>query len=367
MSLALSFVVTVAVLPIVASSTTTVIPVSSDHLSSPWGTATATVAPMTTSMTLSTMSKTLLDLRGGGLFGGRKKKKRSVAQIYRESLEEQVLLLNQQLRQARTEVTTIRERAKKRRQNILDGTSSRARSVFNMRQESKEEQREKEEKAEEERQKQQEEERFEKERRKEQKETLLRLQGEIRQLEQMKDELEDLLETSANEIEELEEKLWSQESLTAELEESYKQKIIELETKLSDVQTTQLKKLTVLHQQKLDTAVKEALEAQEAEFRAKLEETTKRLTKEHAKEMEQEKLRSLKAVETERKKMRKLVRALALREKRLKLQRSSSSSLDNSEKEESTAATTTTTTTSVKSGSSSFNKPITPPTSRGTI
>merc|ERR1712238_49936 len=149
--------------------------------------------------------------------------------------------------------------------------------------------------------------------RKQQQEALDMLQEEISQLEQMKSELETLLQTSANRIEELEQELMSQENRSIEMEESYQTQILELETELSSVQTTQLQKLTELHQTKIDVAVQEAVRVQEIEFCQKMEETTTRLGKDHAKEMEKEKVRSHKAVETERKKMRKLVRALALR------------------------------------------------------
>eukprot|EP00536_Pseudo-nitzschia_multiseries_P005317 jgi/Psemu1/190280/e_gw1.99.10.1 len=297
-----------------------------DH---PWGTTTAALASTGPRNT----KEVLLDLRGGGLFGGGRKK--SASKIYRESLEEQVSLLNEQLRQARTEVSTLRENAKKRQETITTARSAMPRK-----------------------EKEKEEDRLEKERRKQQQGTLQRLEGEIKQLDTMKAELEKLLETSAQKIEQLEEKLKSQESLTAQLEDSYQKKIAELEEQLSDLQKSQLKKLKELNQQKIDAAVEEALKAQEAEFLAKMEETTQRLTKEHAKVMEQEKIRSSKAVEAERKKMRKLVRALALREKKLKLQ---------SDPLESESVDKRTTTTTIRTGSSSMTDPIKPPTGRGSI
>ncbi len=281
---------------------------------------------------------TLLDIRGGGLFGGKK----SAARIYKESLEEQVLLLNEQLGHARTEVATLRENAKKRHaagsslHRVKPAAMTKADAAAD-------------------REKSKQEDKLEKQRQKEQKEALARLQKEIKQLEQMKTELEKMLETSAKKIELLEEQLSTQETLTAKLEASYKDKIAKLEQQLADVQTSQLEKLTEINQQKIDAAVQEALRAQEAEFRAKMEETTRRLSKEHAKQMEQEKLRSSKAVEAERKKMRKLVRALALREKKLKLQSPTEAKEETSKK------------TSIKTKKSSQQKQFVPPTSRGTI
>jgi len=192
----------------------------------------------------------------------------------------------------------------------------------------------------------------------------------------MKSELEILLQTSANRIEELEQELMSQENKSIEMEESYQTQILELEMELSSVQTTQLQKLTELHQTKIDVAVQEAVRVQEIEFCQKLEETTTRLGKDHAKEMEKEKVRSHKAVETERKKMRKLVRALALREKNLRLRHpslllSSSSSKEdededdngNEDEDEDVNEKPTIAKTTVKS-TSSFN-PMNPPTTRG--
>ena len=287
--------------------------------SSPWGFERNAVASLT---------RLTLNIRGGGLFGTQK----SAARIYKQSLEEQVLLLNEQLAHARIEVSTLRENAKQRHKA---GRSPRRAENNQTKQEQK----------------------LERQRQAEQKEALARLQNEINTLEKMKAELEKMLETSATKIELLEEQLTTQESLTAKMEASFKDKIAKLEQQLEKVQTAQLEKLTEIHQQKIDAAVQDALRAQEAEFRAKIEETTQRLSKEHAKEMEQEKLRSSKAVETERKKMRKLVRALALREKKLKLQSPESA------KEESTKQKTVVNTTS----SSSQKKQFTPPTSRGTI
>ena len=319
----------------------------------PWGTM-----MRTTTTTTTTTKMPFLDLRGGGLFGG--KDNRSNAQIYRESLEEQVMLLDEQLRQARTEISTVRERAKQ--QGKIDSLK-RNRSISSN---GKQKRVDKEE-AQILKQGEEEEKRIEKERRKEQKVALVQLQDEIRQLEQMKSQLETLLETSANQIEELEQKLTSQEKITIEMEESYKKQIIDLETTLGDVQRIQLQKLTELHQTKIDSAVKEALKAQEDVLRMKMEETTKRLGKEHAKDMEKEKARSEIAVETERKKMRKLVRALALREKKLKLQQPPSSSEKNDDvdsenviEQKSKKARTT-----VKATSSFNNSMKNPPTNRG--
>mmetsp|Transcript_48080 Transcript_48080/g.54480 ORF Transcript_48080/g.54480 Transcript_48080/m.54480 type:complete len:357 (+) Transcript_48080:241-1311(+) len=284
----------------------------------PWGTPTPT-----------TMS--VLEFRGGGLFGygsgsgststmnmkkKNRKKNKSNAQIYRESLEEQVMLLDEELRQARTEMTTFKERV--REQGKIDNLTRNRINISNRKQQQEEKEAEKENKRQK-REKEKEEKRLEQKRQKEQQEALDMLQEEISQLEQMKSELEILLQTSANRIEELEQELMSQENKSIEMEESYQTQILELETELSSVQTTQLQKLTELHQTKIDVAVQEAVRVQEIEFCQKLEETTTCLGKDHAKEMEKEKVRSHKAVETERKKMRKLVRALALREKNLRL------------------------------------------------
>jgi len=338
MSLALSFVA-LAVLPAATgatAATATQVPAFGRLSSSPWGVK-ATSTSVTGTRTL------LMDLRGGGMFGGKQK---SSARIYKESLEEQVLLLNEQLGHARTEVATLRENAKKRHQagsslhRVKPAEQGSSKATAESSSSNKQD------------------EKLEKQRQKVQKEALAMLQKEIKQLEQMKAELDKMLETSAKKIEVLEESLSSQESLTAKLEASYKDKIAQLEEQLEKVQTTQLQKLTQIHQQKIDVAVQDALRAQEAEFRAKMEETTQRLSKEHAKEMEQEKLRSSKAVETERKKMRKLVRALALREKKLKLQ--SGGDKATSSKETSTAKTSINTKTPQK-------KQFVPPTSRGTI
>jgi chromosome segregation ATPase len=336
MSLALSFLA-IAVLPaaIGAAATATEVLAFGRLSLSPWGVA----ATATTTTTTSSSTRLLMDLRGGGLFGGKQK---SSARIYKESLEEQVLLLNEQLGHARTEVATLRENAKKRHQAGSSVHRVKPAELSSKETDNKESSK------------------LEKQRQNEQKEALARLQKEIKQLEQMKAELDNMLETSLMKIEVLEESLASQESLTAKLEASYKDKIAQLEQQLENVQTTQLEKLTEIHQQKIDAAVQEALRAQEAEFRFKMEETTKRLTKEHAREMEQEKLRSSKVVETERKKMRKLVRALALREKKLKLQSGEAATSS----KETTAAKTSIKT---KSSSTSQNKQFIPPTSRGTI
>ena len=290
---------------------------------SPWGTYSTTAR--------------LMELRGGGMFGGKNK---SAARIYKESLEDQVLMLNEQLSHARTEVAKLRENAKKRHQ--AGSSLHRVKPHIPTKEESKAS-----------RDAAKQEERLEKLRQKDQKDQIARLEKEIKQLEQMKVELEKMLETSAKKIELLEEQLATQDNLTAKLEASYKDKITKLEEQLEKVQTAHLQKLSVISQEKIDAAVKEALRTQEAEFRSKMEETTQRLSKAHAKEMEEEKLRSSKAVEAERKKMRKLVRALALREKKLKIQ--------------SPNVEDTKTKTTIKPKPTPRQQPLNPPTSRGTI
>lgn len=344
-SLALSFLALAAMPASTDAVTRSVEPPAHGRVSSssPWGVTRPTAAATTKT------KGAIADLRGGGLFGGKKK---SAAKIYRESLEEQVLLLNEQLGNARQEVTTLRENAKKRHRA--------GKSPHRVKQQagvpSKAEQNALREYA-----KQQE--KIERQREKEQKEALARLQSEIKQLEGMRAELETMLETSARKIETLEEQLALQDSLTAKMEVSHKEKIALLEQQLADVQTAQLEKLAEINQERVDAAVREALKAQEAEFLSRMEETTLRLTKEHARAMEQEKLRSSKAVETERKKMRKLVRALAMREKKLKLQAPAAAA---AAKSSSKTAKDETIVIKTKS-SSSQKKPFTAPTSRGTI
>lgn len=296
-----------------------------------------------------------------------RRRKKSNAKIYRESLEEQVLLLDSQLRQARSEIVILRDRMKKqieydkvqrRRDNLLNRKHQRQKQKTD--------------------QKQREDAKKQESRRQQQiKDELRQLEDEVRSLEKMKLELEALVETSGKKIFELEQQLASMEETNATLEESLRKQIETLEAQLRDIQTKQLDKLKEIHQKKIDEAVDKAIKTQQAEFQRILSETTKRLNKEHAKAMELEKLRSFEAVEAERKKMRKLVRALAWREKKLQSQekRASEENLqtksqfsstpddsdgdDKEEKEKFKAKT------NIKSASSF--KPLVPPTTRGKI
>lgn len=251
-----------------------------------------TAVASTTSPRLSVVPSNLSLLRGGAsfwgkllFFGGPSPQK-----IYRQSLEEQVLLLDQQLRQAQEELIHLRDQRKealKKQKLARFVTSTKA------------------------------------DRKAQYKEQLLLQQKidtiliQLKQMERMKLELEELLAASNLRIQELEAKLVEQEILTKELEENYQQQIAAIKQSLEETAAQQSAQFAAIQEERIRQAVEVARQEALLEVEERIQGITKDLQAKHDKAIQAERERSIKAVEAEKKKMRKLVKALAIREKKL--------------------------------------------------
>jgi chromosome segregation ATPase len=226
------------------------------------------------------MMSTALNIRGGGFmsymmgFG-----KQSAADLYRQTLEEQVLLLDRQLRQARDEMGILRKQFTTRSAKPAPKISSQERTLL--------------------------------------KQQLASLTSQVKQLERMKLELEDMLERESIKVQELTTKLAEQEQLTQALQEKYIKQLQTLQEQLELKAQKQLQQLQEIMEQRIQQATEVAHQAAMAQIGEKVAEATETLRLEKDQELEWERKRSVEAVEKEKVKMRKLVRALANREKKL--------------------------------------------------
>lgn len=175
----------------------------------------------------------------GSLFG-----RKTTAQIYRESLEEQVLLLDRQLRQARTEVTQLREQQQslkeKNQQNKRRRSSTSVSSSAERQQQRAE---------------------LEEQRKQilEQRQQLKQLQSEIQKLEEIKTNLQTLLESATAKIADLETKLFEQEETTQQMKTKYEEKLQMLQSQLEEKQQAQLSKLEAMYEQRIQGRFKRHL------------------------------------------------------------------------------------------------------------
>ncbi len=298
-----------------------------------------------------TLSQHGIAVRGGGTSFFQRIFRPNPQQIYRQSLEEQVLLLDQQLRQAREELIGLRDRRKEfiKNQKI-------SRFVVSGKEQRKAIQKE---------------------------QTLLQQKIEsmliqLEQMERMKVELEELLQASNLRIQELEAKLVEQHDLTRELEENYKQQIAAIKASLADTAAQQSSQFEAMQQERIRQAADAARQEAMLEVEERISQVTEDLQAQHEKAMQAERQRSIKAVELEKKKMRKLVKALAIREKKLlakaardrnKTKKTLIDEIDDeSNEEEEERENVESTAGGESSGSSSFHqRPKTTPTTRGFI
>jgi paraquat-inducible protein B len=270
---------------------------------------------------------------GGGLFGWFRREK-SVSQYYRETLEEQVLLLDRQLRQARSDVAQLRDdRASGQvaKQRAKATTATRLATA----------------------------------------QKVQTLTKQIVRLEAMKLEMEELLKDSATRVEELEAKLLEQETLTKEWEQKYQAQLEELQLTMQNKAQAQLSELSNLMEERVAQAAEVARQTELVKVDQKIAEITEELRKEHLKALMAERKRSAVAVEQEKKKMRKLVKALAIREKKLivKAERDKQRQPQTVSRSTSSSSSSSTMEARVpvipKTSPTQPNQPITTPTTRG--
>jgi len=218
--------------------------------------------------------------RGGALFDFFRGK--SATQRYQYSLEEQVRLLERQLRTTKDEATQVRKLLK------LASQTSRRHAVNQAREEQAI---------------------FKAE--------LSVLLAQLAKMEGLKKDLELLLEEEQKRVVELEKLLKGEEANAEELLKQHEAEIMELQKALNMKMQKQVDEL----QKTMDTKIKEATNHARTEALKQLDEKIKdaveKVQTKAEKDLELERQKSLEAVERERVKMRKLVKALAEREKKV--------------------------------------------------
>lgn len=225
--------------------------------------------------------------RGGGLIS------KSASDKYRESLEEQVVTLERQLRTARDQVSQLRQR--KREFGRPPATTS-ATTVSTDAETST------------------------------LKQEIKSLSAEIKELTSANQSLEARNQDSINKIVELEQIVHDQTETIQSLKDRFEEETKELESTLSDKtksqaeldearqQLSDFEKFTEERIIQVANAVR--LEVEQAAL-TKMEEMKMELESFYQEELAAEQKRSAEAVDAEKKKMRKLVKALALREQKL--------------------------------------------------
>jgi chromosome segregation ATPase len=216
----------------------------------------------------------------GGWFGGRK----SASTRYRESLEEKLLHLGRQLRQARDEVGQLRDRQKHGSRPIVINNGDDIMSA---------------------------DEKLELE------EEITALTNKINDLENTKAAMDDTIQEFSAKVLSLGKQLAKEQESNEELRERYEEELSEsqstmntsAEKKVSDVENDMEERVT--------RAAESARIEVENEFSAKIEKLKEQLESSYQEALEAEKMRGSEAVDVEKKKMRKLVKALAIREKKL--------------------------------------------------
>jgi chromosome segregation ATPase len=233
-------------------------------------TCAAGASSFTTRSTIATVSS----VRGGGwfFFGSSR-----VEDRYRKSLEDQIQILERQVRAAREETTQLRKLAKLTAGNsIAYGTGMTATL----------------------------------------KEEIAMLQKQISQLENFKQELELLLKEEQQRSADLQAKLETAGANALELHNQHLLAMEELEKKMLERAKKQLEELNALMDVRIKEAAGKARRDALQEMDQKISEAVSKVEAKAKAELEDERQKAADAVEKERAKMRKLVKALAEREKK---------------------------------------------------
>ena len=211
----------------------------------------------------------------GGWNGGKKESKQ-----YRESLEQEILTMGRQLRKARDEVAILRDRKKKATVVVRRDDESREK-VLKLEEENE------------------------------------ILQGRLSELEAEKSELSSALQASAEQVSALDSTLANEMQKNDEAVAKMRQQIHELKASADEEGKRAASENEAKAELRIAQAIEEATMKAEADFAAKIQSIEEKLQKDKEDALESERIKSVEAVEAERKKMRKLVKALAQREKQL--------------------------------------------------
>jgi chromosome segregation ATPase len=218
---------------------------------------------------------TAVTLPRGGWFSGN-----GASERYTESLEQQVLQLDRKLRQARDEVTQLRAR-RKNSKPVVVGKKSDGDDISDL--EGK----------------------------------VRTLTEQIDELESAKSDLDGALMTSKLKVEELEQMIAEEQEGSQQLREKFEQDLQALQLSTSEKSEQNISDLETRMEERIAQAVSDALVEEHQEMSSNIEQIKNELESSHQEELEAERKRSMEAVDEEKKKMRKLVKALAIREKKL--------------------------------------------------
>jgi hypothetical protein len=199
---------------------------------------------------------------------------------YRRLLEEQRDLLERQLRQTREELAQVRKQYQELQKRKNAQVTSEQTKLYH--------------------------------------ERIAALERELEEAAGLRHKLEKALDLEKRKVTELEAKIKKLEhKRSAKDVADHQAQLQALRQELEASATEQLQELRITMEQRMQEALKHARVAAEQEKQLALEETTSRLTKEFQKQLEDQTRTADLAVERERIKMRKLIKALAEREKTL--------------------------------------------------
>ncbi|KAL3945383.1 MAG: hypothetical protein SGBAC_000516 [Bacillariaceae sp.] len=217
----------------------------------------------------------------GGWFGGGNKG----SEKYLKSLEQEVVILGRRERQAREEVAILRESRKHRASVVVKQDKDSKEQAVKLEEENK------------------------------------ALKSKLKELENEKDELSSALETSKEQVVALDKTLASELKKNDETVGDMENKIQELKASVDE----KIERMTLEHKKTSDArialAMEEATLNAEQEFDSKIKKVEADLLKSNEEALANERTKAAEAVDAEKKKMRKLVKALAQREKELSAQR----------------------------------------------
>ena len=225
--------------------------------------------------------------------------RRSVHHAYRKTLEQQVGLMDRQLRTTREEAAQLRNLLKVSQQTVRKGSldEKRAQSA---------------------------------------RETALRqalteLQTHAKQLESLRDELQELIASQDAKIAQLKQQLAETKESSEQAKVAYEKELEALQARLVRESKQQLQALQELMDRRVQDAVRQTRTQVEADYQKKMQDQQSKAVSQLQEErqrsqqavekaelqLQEERQRSQQAVEKERIKMRKLVKALAVKEKKL--------------------------------------------------
>jgi chromosome segregation ATPase len=149
------------------------------------------------------------------------------------------------------------------------------------------------------------------------KQQLQQLEKESLKLEEIRKELEHMLEAEKAKVEELKQQLSGRDVDKAQLKAEYEKEITLLRKKFDANLTAKLDEYKVLMEKRMDQALAEQKAQLIAEKNEAVMAAENRVRKEADKRIQEEQKKAEEAIEREKEKMRKLVKALAEREKRI--------------------------------------------------